>query len=77
MLSSILLQLVTSIFDKLRKKISYWYEPSEPFNGTIEVYESYFGTKQIPDKHGADEFARGNGQINGIEFENFAKRRLA
>lgn len=67
-LSSTSLRSVTSIFDKLRKKIAYWCEQSEPFNGTIEVDESYFGPKRIPGKRG-----RGSGGKT-IVFGIFKRR---
>lgn len=41
---------LTVIFDNIRSKIANWCEESAPFSGTIEVDESYFGTRRIPGK---------------------------
>ena len=51
-LSSVSLRSVTVIFDKLRKKIAYWCVQETPFDGIIEVDESYFGSRRIPGKRG-------------------------
>ena len=51
-LSSVSLRSVTVIFDKLRKKIAYWCVKETPFDGIIEVDESYFGPRRIPGKRG-------------------------
>jgi transposase-like protein len=51
-LSPVSLRSITNIFDKLRSKIAYWCEHQMPFEGTIEVDESYFGPRRIPGKRG-------------------------
>lgn len=51
-LTSVSLRSVTKIFDKLRRKIAYWCDHEEPFQGIIEVDESYFGPRRIPGKRG-------------------------
>lgn len=51
-LSPVSLRSITVIFNKLRGKITNWYEQSAPFSGTIEVDESYFGPRSIPGKRG-------------------------
>jgi transposase-like protein len=51
-LTNVSLRSVTSIFDKPRSKIACWCDHEEPFQGIIEVDESYFGPKRIPGKRG-------------------------
>jgi transposase-like protein len=43
---------VTDIYQRLRKKITQWSLDQFPFQGVIEVDESYFGAKRIPGKRG-------------------------
>ncbi|MGK7369047.1 MAG: IS1595 family transposase [Candidatus Halalkalibacterium sp. M3_1C_030] len=43
---------VTTIFGRLRVKITQWSEQQAPVAGTIEVDESYFGPRRIPGKRG-------------------------
>jgi len=43
---------VTAIYQKIRAKITQWSLDQFPFQGIIEVDESYFGAKRIPGKRG-------------------------
>lgn len=63
-LSSVSLRSVTVIFDKLRAKICYWCMQEALFEGTIEVDESYFGSRRVPGKRGRG--ASGQTMVFGI-----------
>ena len=63
-LSSVSLGSVTVIFDTLRKKIAHWCVQETPFDGIIEVDESYFGPRRIPGKRGRG--ASGKPMVFGI-----------
>ena len=51
-LTGISRRLVTHIYGLFRDKIRQWVWQETPFTGTIEVDESYFGPRRIPDKRG-------------------------
>ncbi len=42
----------TAIYGLLREKMAQWCESNKPIEGTVEVDESYFGPKRVPDKRG-------------------------
>lgn len=51
-LTNISVRSINSIFIKIRKKIALECEKKSPFNGVIELDESYFGARRIRGKRG-------------------------
>lgn len=51
-LTNISVHSINSIFIKIRKKIALECEKKSPFNGVIELDESYFGARRIRGKRG-------------------------
>ena len=51
-LTAISIRSVNTIFLKLRKRIAQECEKQAPFNGVIEIDESYFGPRRIRGKRG-------------------------
>ena len=43
---------VNSIYALLRLKVQQWVNKQAPFNGIVEVDESYFGPRRVPGKRG-------------------------
>ena len=55
---------VNSIYALLRLKVQQWVHKQAPFNGIVEVDESYFGPRRVPGKCGCG--ASGNTIVFGI-----------
>ena len=51
-LANISVRSINSIFIKIRKKIAYKCEQVSPFNGVVELDESYFGARRVRGKRG-------------------------
>ena len=51
-LTGISQRLVNAIYALLRLKVQQWVHKQAPFNGIVEVDESYFGPRRIPRKRG-------------------------
>ena len=43
---------VNAIYALLRLKVQQWVHKQAPFNGIVEVDESYFGSRRVPGKRG-------------------------
>ena len=43
---------VNAIYALLRLKVQQWVHKQAPFNGIVEVDESYFGPRRVPGKRG-------------------------
>ena len=43
---------VNAIYTLLRLKVQQWVHKQAPFNGIVEVDESYFGPRRVPGKRG-------------------------
>lgn len=57
-LTNISVRSINSIFIKIRKKIALECEKKSPFNGVIELDESYFGARRIRGKRGRGAFGK-------------------
>lgn len=51
-LTSISVRSINTIYIKLRKKIAIQCEEISPFNGVVELDESYFGAHRVRGKRG-------------------------
>ena len=51
-LTNISVRSINSIFIKIRKKIAHQCEQISPFNGVVELDESYFGARRVRGKRG-------------------------
>ena len=49
---------ISRIFDKIRQRVDQESERASPFSETVEVDESYFGTKRVRDKRGHCAFEK-------------------